>query len=88
MLRGKIEGLQAAAQAQGRRRSMVHQGSAAEAVGAGSGGTDRAGLGGSGSQGTGRAQGNGHTRAAAGTGCSADRGAGLWNSGQGGLEKM
>ena len=49
-----------------------------------SGGTDRAGLGENGSQGNGRAQGKGHTRATAGTGGSADGGAGLWNAGHGG----
>ena len=49
-----------------------------------SGGTGRAGLDGNGSQGNGRAQGKGHTRAATGTGGSADGGAGLWNAGSGG----
>ena len=69
------------------RRDAVAQDSATTAVGSGcgavSGGTGRAGLGDNGSQGTGRAQSNGHTRAAAGTGGSADGGVGLWNSGHG-----
>ena len=49
-----------------------------------SGGTGRFGLGGNGSQGNGQAQGKSHTCAAAGTGGSADGGAGLWNAGRGG----